>query len=67
MREFFSSKKFKILLAVLAVLIGFMVYTSVNVGMGNAVSGVVGVIVSPFQKLSAVISNSVTGFLKKLF
>ena len=66
MKEFFHSRKFKILLGVVAVMLGFMVYAAVNVGVGNVVQQVASVIVSPFQKLSVQISSSATRFFEKI-
>lgn len=66
MKEFFQSRKFKILLGVAALLFGFMVYTAVNSGMANFLSGSVGVLLSPLQKLSMSLSSSVTGFFERI-
>ncbi|MFA9380105.1 MAG: rod shape-determining protein MreC [Acetanaerobacterium sp.] len=66
MKEFFASKKFKILLGIASMLFGFMVYTAVNSGMVNLLSGTVGVITAPLQQLSVHLSSSATGFFERI-
>ena len=63
MRDFLHSKRFKILVAVLAVLFGFMLYAVATGDIVTVPSKVVSVIVTPFQKLSSSISTSVSDFL----
>ena len=66
MKEFFASKKFKILLGIAALLFGFMVYTAVNSGMANFLSGSVGALLGPIQRFSVSISESATGFFERI-
>ena len=66
MRDFLHSKRFKILVAVLAVLFGFMLYAVATGDIATVPSKVVSVIVTPFQKLSSSISTSVSDFLDSL-
>lgn len=66
MKEFFQSRKFKVLLGIAALLLGFMVYTAVNSGMANFLSGSVGVLLSPLQRFSMSITESATGFFERI-
>ncbi len=63
MRDFLRSRRFKVLLAVLAVLLGFMIYAAASGDMATIPSKIVSAVVTPFQKLSSAISTSVSGFL----
>lgn len=65
MKKFFESKQFKILLIILAVLVGLMVAGVYNEGYASFMSNVSGIITTPFQKASASISNTVNGWLQK--
>ncbi len=65
MKDFFSSKKFKILMAVAALLIGFMIYAAVNIDWGHFGSDAIGAITAPFQKLSATISKAANDFFDR--
>lgn len=58
MSDFFYSKKFKIILCVLALLVGISLY-SVKESSSDPANSVIAKIFSPFQKLSTSIKNSV--------
>lgn len=62
MNDFLRSTKFKVILVVVLLLIGLMIRTAVSGGLATALS----VIISPFQKLSSAISNSVYGFAEQI-
>ena len=63
MREFLHSKRFKILLAVFAVLVGFMLYAASTEGSATLPGKILSAITAPLQKLSSSISGTATGFL----
>lgn len=65
MREFFHGKLFKIILVILALLLGFMIYAVSQKGVGTVTSQIVGAIAAPFQKLSSSISETATDFFGK--
>lgn len=65
MREFLRSRRFKVLLAVFAVLLGFMIYAVSSGDAATVPSKIISAIAAPFQKLSSVISTSVSDFLSK--
>ncbi len=62
MRNFFGSIRFKILTAVLAVIIGIMLYSASTGGLATFPQKAVSFVVLPVQKVSAVISDSVSDF-----
>lgn len=62
MREFLRSKRFKILLVIMAVLLGFMLYAISSGDAATIPSKIISAITTPFQKLSSSISVSVTEF-----
>ncbi len=63
MRDFLHSRRFKILLAIFAVLTGFMIYAAANGDVATFPEKIISVVVTPFQKLSSAISTSVSDFL----
>lgn len=63
MREFFSSLKFKIFAVVACVLIGLMLRTSATGGLSTVTQNVVSVVISPFQKASAYVTNAFSGLI----
>ncbi len=65
MREFFRSRFFKVVMVVLALLLGFMIYAISQNGVGAVTSQIVGAISAPFQKLSSYISETATDFFGK--
>ena len=67
MGDFFKSLRFKILLALLVVLLAFMLRAAYMGGLGTMADYVLGVVATPFQRLSASISYSVTDILDTLF
>lgn len=62
MGDFFRSTRFKILLAVLLILFAFMLRAAWTGGLAPLTSQVLGMIASPFQKVSASISQKSTEF-----
>ena len=65
MREFFRSRFFKVVMVVLAFLLGFMIYAISQNGVGAVTSQIAGAISAPFQKLSSYISETATDFFGK--
>lgn len=65
-KEFFHSIKFKIIVAVLAVLLGFMIYSVTTGGYADPASDLWSRIISPFQRLSSSISDKVSSSLDML-
>lgn len=63
MKDFIHSVKFKVLVGILAVLLGLSIYTAATSSEGSFVSSFIGVIISPFQKLSSSISVKVSDTL----
>ena len=66
MREFFKSIKFKILLAIVLVLGGFMVYQVSTGGATAITSSILSFVVTPIQSLSSQISSSISEFLSNM-
>lgn len=66
MREFFKSIKFKILLAIVLVLGGFMVYQVSTGGATSITSSILSFITTPIQSFSSQINSSVSEFLSNL-
>lgn len=66
MREFFKSIKFKILLAIVLVLGGFMVYQVSTGGATSITSSILSFITTPIQSFSSKISSSVSEFLSNV-
>ena len=58
MGDFFKSKRFKILLVVLVLLLAFMLQAAWTGGFSPAISQAAGVVVTPLQKLSSSISGA---------
>lgn len=67
MGDFFKSLRFKILVALLVVLVAFMLRAAYMGGLGTMANYALGAATAPFQKLSASISYSVTNMLDTLF
>jgi len=65
MKDFFQSIRFKILLAILLVMLGFMIAAVYTVGAGALFSQTVSLITVPVQRLSAGISDSVAEFFQR--
>ena len=62
MAEFFKSKKFKFLAAVLAVLFSGTVLAAVSHNGTSPFSSVLGIVFSPIQRLSSLVSEKMTDF-----
>lgn len=67
MRDFFKSLHFKILLAVLVVLVTFLLRAAYMGGLGTMGSYALGLVVTPLQQVSSRVSYAVTGVLDTLF
>ena len=67
MKDFFGTTKFKILVAVMAVIVGVMIFSLTQGGYTTDSSSVFGYIFEPFQKFSTGVSNRVTSTLDMLF
>lgn len=65
MQEFFHGKFFKVLLVVVALLIGFIIYAASTGGLSTFPSQLVSIVSSPFQQLSSNISGAATEFFEK--
>lgn len=66
MRDFFRSKKFKVIVAVVAVLIGFMIYSLTTGGYEIMGKSVFEAFTEPFRKASESISRKVTDSIDTL-
>ncbi len=66
MKDFIHSVKFKILVGILALLVGIMLYAAKTSGDTSYVSSFFGAIFSPIQKVSTTISNKVSTTLDML-
>lgn len=62
MKEFFSSKRFKVLVALAIMLCAFMLRAAWTGGFGTVASSVLGAVTVPLQKVSAGISDAVDDF-----
>ncbi len=62
MRDFFGSVRFKIIAAVLAVIIGAMLYSASTGGLATIPEKIVSFVVIPAQKASSALSDSITDF-----
>ena len=65
MRDFFNTKKFKILLAVAVVLAGMMAWAGANGRLTNAPQELMGALLTPFQKAAQLLGGGVDGLLDK--
>ena len=63
MRDFFYTKKFKILLAVAVVLAGMMAWAGANGRLTNAPQEIMGALLTPFQKAAQLLGGGVDGLL----
>ena len=66
MKEFFHSVKFKILICIGALLLGFMAYVAVSAGIETLPERIISSVTYPFVTASNAISEGVTGFIDKL-
>lgn len=62
MRDYFKSGKFKALVAVCLVLVGFMIYAATSEGYAGVPSQIVNTILYPFQKVGSAISSAADDF-----
>ena len=65
MRDFFYTKKFKILLAVAVLLAGMMAWAGANGRLANAPQEIMGALLTPFQKAAQLLGGGVNGLLDK--
>lgn len=64
MREFFSSKTFKVILAAVALMFGMMLYSASGDGVHNIPRNLLEMITTPFQQAGAFLSNTVGGWFE---
>lgn len=67
MGDFFKSIRFKILVAVLAFLMAFMLRAAYTGGLAPMTSQILGILTNPLQKASATVSASFSGFFDRMF
>ncbi len=65
MGDFFKSTRFKILLGVLILLLFFMLRAAYTGGLSPLISQALGLIVTPLQRTSSAIADSVGGFFQR--
>lgn len=65
MKDFFNSLRFKILIAVFTVMLGFMIMAVYTGGSAPLISQVFSIVTVPVQRFSARISYNVSGFFDK--
>lgn len=65
MKEFMQTIRFKILVVILAILIGFSVAAIYNEGSASIISNIVGAVLTPLQKGSASISHSASSWFQR--
>ncbi|MCM1507557.1 MAG: rod shape-determining protein MreC [Ruminococcus flavefaciens] len=66
MREFFKSKRFKVLLAFIAFLVGVMVYSVTKGGYSVSGKSIINTVSKPFRSISNSISMKIEGSMDKL-
>lgn len=66
MKDFFGTTRFKVLIALMAVIVGVMIYSITQGGYATDSESVFGVILEPFQRISNTISGKVTSTLDML-
>lgn len=62
MGEFFKTNKFKIIAAILALLLGMMLYSASGDGVKNIPKNLLSMVTTPFQKVGSWVSTGVGGF-----
>lgn len=67
MGEFFKSVKFKVFIGVVALLFGVMLYSASRDGAKNIPKNLLAMVVSPFQKMTAAVSNATSDFVDVFF
>jgi len=66
LKDFIKGKVFKVIIAVVAVLIGIMIYQAASGGFASFPEAVIGTVVTPIVKVSSGISDKVAGFFNML-
>ena len=66
MGDFFKSIRFKILVAVLAFLLAFMLRAAYTGGLAPMTSQILGILTNPLQKASASVSASFSGLFERM-
>ncbi len=65
MKNFFSSKRFKILIGIAALLIGFMLRSASSGGFATFTENAISIVTIPFSRLSSMISGTANDFFDK--
>ena len=66
MRDFFNSAKFKVILAIIALMFGFMIQAAYTGNLSSVATKALGFVTAPFQAVSTGVTNAVDGFFAKL-
>ncbi len=66
MKDFFKGKIFKVVLCVLAVILGIMIYQAASGNYASVPEAIVGTVVSPVVRFSSAVSDKVAGFFNML-
>ena len=66
MRKFFGGITFKIIIAILIMLLGLMVYSAANPGETTFIEKALTVVSAPFQGIASTIGSSVSSFFDNL-
>ncbi len=66
MKEFFKGRAFKVIVCILAVIIGIMIHQAASGNYASFSEAVVGTVVTPVVKVSSAISDKVAGFFNML-
>ncbi len=67
MKKFFSSKTFKIIAVIAAVLFGMLIYNATTGNLSNLPAHILSTIAAPFQKATAYVSSKVGDFFDTFF
>ena len=65
MKNFFSSKRFKILVGIAALLIGFMLRSASSGGYATFIENAISIVSLPFSRLSSIVSGTASDFFDK--
>ncbi|MBQ4100710.1 MAG: rod shape-determining protein MreC [Oscillospiraceae bacterium] len=65
MKNFFGSKRFKILIGIAALLIGFMLRSASSGGFATFTENAISIVTIPFSRLSSMISGTASDFFDK--
>ena len=66
MKNFFSSAKFKVVLAIVALMFGFMIQAAYTGNLSSVASKMLGFVTAPFQAVATGVTGAVDGFFEKL-